>query len=91
MWPARLTQRLNLDLAAERDDRRCGVAGSISLKRTTILRAHTNKSAVSVLGAVDAVKVQSCMTVLDCISPDDIFSNVLDSFYNGKRYKNSSI
>ena len=49
------------------------------------LLANTNKSAVAILGEIDAQKVKSCMTLFDCISPNDIFSDVLDSFYNGER------
>lgn len=55
------------------------------------LLTHTGKSAESILGGIDALKVKSCMTLFDCISPDDIFSEVLDSFYNRKRDKNSLI
>ena len=55
------------------------------------LLAHTNKSANWIFGDIDAAKVQSCMTLFDCISPNDIFSDVLDSFYNGERDKNSLV
>ncbi|MDE6668915.1 MAG: DUF1810 domain-containing protein [Muribaculaceae bacterium] len=55
------------------------------------LLTHTDKSAESILGGIDALKVKSCMTLFDCISPDDIFSEVLDSFYNGERDDNSLI
>lgn len=55
------------------------------------LLAHTNKSANWIFGDTDTVKVQSYMTLFDCISPNDIFSDVLDSFYNGERDKNSLI
>ena len=55
------------------------------------LLTHTDKSAESILGGIDALKVKSCMTLFDCISPDDIFSEVLDSFYNGERDNNSLI
>lgn len=55
------------------------------------LLAHTNKSAEYIFGGIDAAKVKSCMTLFDCISPNDIFSDVLDSFYDGERDKNSFI
>lgn len=51
----------------------------------TALQTHTDKSAVSILGAIDAVKVQSCMTLFDSISPNDIFGDVLEQFYDGQR------
>ncbi|MGM9844429.1 MAG: DUF1810 domain-containing protein [Muribaculaceae bacterium] len=37
-----------------------------------------------ILGETDAVKVRSCMTLFNAISPDDIFQEVLDAFYEGK-------
>lgn len=49
------------------------------------LLAHAGKSAVMVLGPVDAVKVRSCMTLFDSISPDDVFATVLERFYGGER------
>lgn len=44
-----------------------------------------SKSAVDILGFIDALKVKSSMTMFDCICPNDIFSEVLDKFYNGER------
>ncbi|MDY6099883.1 MAG: DUF1810 family protein [Bacteroidaceae bacterium] len=35
------------------------------------------------LGEIGAVKVRSCMTLFDAVSPDDIFQEVLDAFYGG--------
>lgn len=58
---------------------------------TDALLANTNKSAVAILGEIDAQKVKSCMTLFDCISQNDIFADVLDSFYNGARDVNSLI
>lgn len=55
------------------------------------LLANTNKSAVAILGEIDTQKVKSCMTLFDCISPNDIFSDVLDSFYNGERDNKSIV
>ena len=44
-----------------------------------------NPSAFNVLGFPDVLKVQSCMTLFDIVSPNDIFSDVLDKYYEGKR------
>lgn len=55
------------------------------------LLANTNKSARTILGDIDAQKVLSCMTLFDSISPNDIFADILDSFYNGERDKNSMV
>lgn len=58
---------------------------------TEALLENVNKSAIDILGKIDAKKVQSCMTLFDCISPNDIFSDVLTSLYNGKRDSRSKI
>ncbi len=44
-----------------------------------------NPSAFNVLGFPDVLKVQSCMTLFDIVSPNDIFNDVLDKYYEGKR------
>ena len=49
------------------------------------LLAHTNKTAEEILGVTDAIKVRSCMTMFDFLSPNDIFGEILDSFYGGER------
>ena len=36
-------------------------------------------------GDIDAKKLRSCMTLFDYLSPNDIFGEVLDVFYNGDR------
>lgn len=46
---------------------------------------HKGKTALEIFGDVDAVKVRSCMTMFDFISTNDIFGEVIDSFYNGER------
>lgn len=44
-----------------------------------------NDSAANIFGGLDAMKVRSCMTLFDIVSPNDIFDKVLEIFYNGKR------
>ena len=43
-----------------------------------------NPSADDILGFPDVLKVRSCMTLFDMISPNDIFKQVLDKYYDGK-------
>lgn len=50
---------------------------------TNVLLTHRGKDATDILGDIDAMKVRSCMTLFDAVSPDDIFKEVLDVFYNG--------
>lgn len=52
---------------------------------TRILLEHEGARAEKIFGGVDAMKVQSCMTLFDSVSPDDIFARVLDVFYGGER------
>lgn len=49
------------------------------------LLTHKGRSPEKILGMIDAMKVKSCMTLFDCISPDDVFAEVLDAFYHGER------
>ena len=54
---------------------------------TMALLQHRGVSAVDILGDIDAVKVRSCMTLFDAVSPNDIFQEVLDAFYGGSSDK----
>ena len=63
------------------------VLGARIREITEALLAHKGKKASDILGNIDAKKVRSCMTMFDCISPNDIFAEVIKSFYDGKRCK----
>lgn len=63
------------------------ILGARIRKITEVLLEHKDKTALSILGNVDAIKVRSCMTMFDFLSPNDIFADVLLSFYNGERCK----
>ena len=52
---------------------------------TQAMFENKNPSAYNILGFPDVLKVQSCMTLFDMVSPNDIFNEVLDRFYEGKR------
>ena len=52
---------------------------------TNALLEHKDKTALSIFGDIDAIKVRSCMTMFDFLSPNDIFGEVLRSFYNEER------
>ena len=52
---------------------------------TRALLVHEGKSAEDIFVFPDTMKVKSSMTLFDCISPDDIFAQVLEKFYGGKR------
>ena len=52
---------------------------------TCALLDSNNPSAFNILGFPDVLKVQSCMTLFDLVSPNDIFNDVLEKYYEGKR------
>ncbi len=49
------------------------------------LLCHKQKQVETILGCADALKLRSSMTLFDALSPDDIFAQVLDAFYQGER------
>ncbi len=71
------------------DEARAYLAHPILGKRlrqiTEALLQHKGKDVLSVLGAIDTLKVCSCMTLFDAVSPDDVFRQVLKTFYEDKR------
>ena len=52
---------------------------------TQALLDCNNKPAEDIFGFPDVLKVRSCMTLFDLVSPDDIFNDVLSKFYEGQR------
>ena len=61
------------------------ILGSRIREITEALLAHKGKTALEIFGEIDAVKVRSCMTMFDFLSPNDIFGEVLESFYQSER------
>lgn len=61
------------------------ILGSRIREITEALLAHRDKTALEIFGEIDAIKVRSCMTMFDYLSPCDIFCEVLDSFYKSER------
>lgn len=52
---------------------------------TQALLELNNKTADDILGYPDVLKVRSCMTLFDLVSPNDIFNDVLYKYYEGQR------
>ena len=47
--------------------------------------SHRGKDIVNVMdNSIDALKLRSSMTLFDAVSPNDIFRNVLDAFFESK-------
>ena len=52
---------------------------------TEALMEHTNRPITDIMDNIDAVKLQSCMTLFDRVSPHDIYDKVLTTFFKGQR------
>lgn len=55
------------------------------LREITLVFLHTNKSAESVFGALDAMKVRSCMTLFYEATKENLFMQVLQKHFNGQK------
>ena len=54
-----------------------------------ILNLPTDNAA-EVFGGIDSRKLKSSMTLFDMVSPNDVFSKVLEKFFAGKRDNNTT-
>ena len=45
------------------------------------VRVHTARE---IFSDIDAMKLRSCATLFDIVSPGDVFADILDAFYYGK-------
>ena len=79
---------------ADTDEARTFLANSCLNERlreiTCTLLTHKDRNIEQLMGSyVDALKLKSSMTLFDAISPNDIFSEVLKTFYNGEKDHNT--
>lgn len=58
------------------------VLGTRLREITNALLTHKDLSAIEIFGDIDAIKVRSCMTLFNAVSPNDIFEEVLAVFYD---------
>jgi uncharacterized protein (DUF1810 family) len=60
--------------------------GSRLLECCALLLKSTGVSATDVFGEIDAMKLRSCLTLFDAVSPQvPVFKECLDRFYCGER------
>lgn len=52
---------------------------------TTLLGHAATRRITDMMSRIDAVKVRSCMTLFDIVSPNDIYARVLDAFFGSER------
>ena len=79
---------------ADADEARIFLANTCLNKRlreiTCTLLTHKDRNIEQLMGSyVDALKLKSSMTLFDAISPNDVFSEVLKTFYNGEKDHNT--
>ena len=60
------------------------VLGARLREITTAFLQLSGVSAKEVLGHTDAMKMQSCMTLFNVVTPKDIFQQVIEKYYNGR-------
>lgn len=58
---------------------------------TEALLEHSDRTIVDILGHIDSMKVQSSMTLFNCVVPNSIFARVLQTFYNGEKDRQSIV
>lgn len=58
---------------------------------TEALLEHSDKTIVDILGHIDSMKVQSSLTLSDCVVPNSLFARVLQTFYNGEKDRQSIV
>lgn len=62
------------------------VLGARLVRLAEIILAHEDKSAFDIFGTPDDLKLLSCMTLFDGISPESgVFAAVLDQFFGGAK------
>lgn len=63
------------------------VLGSRLREITEVVMAHADdRIAMELMGwEIDAMKLKSSMTLFDQVSPNDIFADVLDAYFDGER------
>ena len=49
------------------------------------LMRHKDKAITAIVSPDDARRIRSCMTLFDVVCPNDVFGDVLDTFYGGER------
>lgn len=75
------------DLAEAREYLSHPVLGQRLREITEVVLSHADdRLAIELMGSeVDVLKLKSSMTLFDRVSPNDIFADVLDAYYDGER------
>jgi ADP-ribosylglycohydrolase/uncharacterized protein (DUF1810 family) len=60
------------------------VLGNRLREISNTLLLHKDKSITAIVSPHNAMKIRSCMTLFDIVSPNEVFKEVLDAFYEGR-------
>ena len=63
------------------------VLGKRLIEISEALLLLEDKSAIMIFGQTDSLKLKSCMTMFNSVSPNNIFSKILDKYFNGDTCK----
>lgn len=73
------------DLAEAREYLAHPVLGNRLREAMSVLLTHRGrKSAYEIFFNIDTVKLRSCVTLFDIVSPGDMFADIIDAFYYGR-------
>lgn len=73
------------DLAEAREYLAHPVLGSRLREAMSMVLSHRGKkTGHEIFSDIDALKLRSCATLFDIVSPGDVFADILDAFYDGK-------
>lgn len=61
------------------------ILGSRLKEISSALLEHKGKDIETIMPGIDALKLKSSMTLFDAVCPGDIFAQVLDEFFAGRR------
>ena len=73
------------DLVEAREYLAHPVLGNRLREAMSVLLTHRGrKSAYEIFFNIDTVKLRSCVTLFDIVSPGDVFADIIDAFYYGR-------
>ena len=73
------------DLAEAREYLAHDILGSRLREVCGVILNLSTSDAVEVFGDIDSLKLKSSMTLFDLVAPNDVFAQVLEKYYHGKR------
>lgn len=84
-----LRRQMVANIAAEKNIEASAIEKDwwVTMTLKALFLEHKDKTAQQILGGIDAMKVKSSMTLFEAIAPNDIYADVLNTFFAGVRCK----